>query len=77
MSLYRDDQPRQPGMMLYVLQAVGIGGWVFGWFLLIGSYFLPETRAAARWCLSADRHQCGHRQRGALAVGPLKGMAVP
>ena len=44
MSLYRDDQPRQPGMMLYVLQAVGIGGWVFGWFLLIGSHFLPETR---------------------------------
>jgi hypothetical protein len=43
-ELYRDDQPRQPEMMLYVLQAVGIGGWVFGSFLLIGSHFLLETR---------------------------------
>jgi hypothetical protein len=30
--------------MMYLLQGVAIVAWIFGWFLLVGSHFLPETR---------------------------------
>ena len=30
--------------MIYFLQAVAIFSWIFGWYLLIGSQLLIETR---------------------------------